>query len=251
MTRPKNPESASSEAQLQLAIAEYRKKQKNGDKASVRGIAKDFHVPWQRLQDRLNGKVERNKAHEHAMNLSNGEEKELIHWITTLTQRGYAPRYRTVRELAEIIRQRRVASVNEEDIQLINYDQFGRDWGARFLSRHPQLESARRKCIEAARIKDVSVKRLTKWFEDLEQVIEEKNIEPKNLYNMDESGFAIGNVEASQRIINATNYSSKVSSETRSSRMGHIGRMHLCRRNVSSSINHIQRGKSLTSMDTC
>ena len=47
------------------------------------------------------------------------------------------------------------------------------------------------------------MERLTKWFEDLQSVIEEHNIEPGNLYNIDESGFAIGDVEASQRIINA------------------------------------------------
>src|SRR5436309_8244565 len=58
--------------------------------------------------DRLNGKPPRNKAHEQSMHLTNEEEKELVHWITMLTQRGYAPRYRTVRELAEIIRNRRV-----------------------------------------------------------------------------------------------------------------------------------------------
>ena len=67
---------------------------------------------------------------------------------------------------------------------------------------HPQLESARKKCIEAARIKDVSVERLTKWFEDLQQIIDKHNIDLENIYNIDESGFAIGDVEASQRIIN-------------------------------------------------
>ena len=86
----------------------------------------------------------------------------------------------------------------------MTYDDISRDWVARFLSCHPELESARRKCIDAARIKDVSVERLAKWFENLQMILEEYNIEPGNLYNMDESGFAIGEVEASQRIINAT-----------------------------------------------
>jgi hypothetical protein len=36
----------------------------------------------------------RNKAHEASMNLSNLEEKKLIHWIEILTQRGYVPQYR-------------------------------------------------------------------------------------------------------------------------------------------------------------
>ena len=34
-------------------------------------------------------------------------------------------------------------------------------------------------------------------------IIDEYKIEPHNIYNMDESEFAIGDIEASQRIINA------------------------------------------------
>jgi hypothetical protein len=207
MTRAKDPKRAETEARLQQAITEYDKRQKkdpNDSKSSLRCVAKDFGIPRQTLKDRLDGKVARNKAHEQLMNLTIREETELVHWITLLTQRGYAPRYCTVRELAEIIRNRRVIGVNDDDIQLVTYNAFGRDWVARFMSRHPQLESARRKLIEAARIKDVSVERLTKWFEDLQSVINEYDIELGNLYNMDESGFAIGDVEASQRIINAT-----------------------------------------------
>lgn len=34
-------------------------------------------------------------------------------------------------------------------------------------------------------------------------MIEKENIKPEDIYNMDESGFTIGDVEASQRIINA------------------------------------------------
>jgi hypothetical protein len=97
-----------------------------------------------------------------------------------------------------------VLSVNDEDIQLVNYDDIGRDWVASFMSRHPELESARRKCIDASRIKDVSAERLMKWFHDFEHIIAEHNIKPQDVYNMDESGFAIGDIEASQRIINTT-----------------------------------------------
>ena len=130
MTRRKNPESAEKEARLQEAIVEYKKRvkqQKSASKVSINRLAKDFKVPRQTLTDRLNGKQARNKAHEETMNLSIHEEKELVHWITTLTQHGYAPRYRTVRELAEIIRNRRVLGVNDDDVQLVTYDTFGKD----------------------------------------------------------------------------------------------------------------------------
>src|SRR5437763_6910221 len=199
MTRPKNSESVETEARIQKAIQAMKKY----SKSKPRKAARDFDVPRSTLQNRVNGKKARSKAHKNTMNLTHHEESELVRWITMFTTRGYAPRYRTVRELAELIRNRRIFGVNDETIQLVNYESFSRDWVSHFMSCHPQLESARRKCIEAARIKDVSVERLTKWFEDLRQVIDEHGIEPYNIYNMDESGFAIGDVEASQRIINA------------------------------------------------
>jgi len=176
MTCSKDPESIEKETRLEQAVAEYKRRQKTPNPATIRCIAK---VPRSSIQNRLNGVLARNKAQEPLMNLTNVEEMELVQWITTLTQRGYAPRYRTVRELAEIIRNQRVISVNDEDIQLVKYEEFGKAWVARFMARHPQLESARRKCIEAARIKDVSVEHLTKWFEDLEWIVDEHNIDLK------------------------------------------------------------------------
>ena len=72
------------------------------------------------------------------------------------------------------------------------------------MSHHSERASTRRKLIEAARIKDISIKRLTKWFKDLQSIINEHKIVPGNIYNMDESGFPIGVIEASEHIINAT-----------------------------------------------
>jgi len=71
------------------------------------------------------------------MHLTITEEQELVHWITT--QCGYAPRYRTVCELAEIIRNRRVCSVNDDDVHLVNYDKFSKNWVPRFISRYLHL----------------------------------------------------------------------------------------------------------------
>jgi hypothetical protein len=53
------------------------------------------------------------------------------------------------------------------------------------------------------RNKDVTVERVTKWFKDLKWIIEERNIGIQNIYNMNQSGFAIGDIEALRRIINA------------------------------------------------
>ena len=102
MTCLKDPESAEKEMRLQQAVAAYKKKQKMSQKMSLQHIAKDFNVPWQTLKDWLDGKPPCNKAHKDSMQLTNIEEMELVHWITTLTQHGYAPQYHIVQELSGV-----------------------------------------------------------------------------------------------------------------------------------------------------
>src|SRR5438105_14409746 len=57
--------------------------------------------------------------------------------------------------------------------------------------------------MEMSRVKDTSHEHLSKLFTDLKSVIDKFNIHIENIYNMDESGFAIGTVEQSVTIINA------------------------------------------------
>ena len=109
MTCFKHPESIEKEARLEQTIAEYKKRQNTSNSISIRRVAKDIDVPRSSIQNRLKGVRPRDETQEQSMNLTNDEEIELVDWITTLTQRGYAPRYRTVRELAEIIRNRRAS----------------------------------------------------------------------------------------------------------------------------------------------
>ena len=65
------------------------------------------------------------------------------------------------------------------------------------MSVHPRS-------IDVVQVKDTSPERLQRWFNDLEKVLVEYNIKLENIYNMDESGFAIGEKEAGRCIINAT-----------------------------------------------
>jgi hypothetical protein len=60
--------------------------------------------------------------------------------------------------------------------------------------------------INAARVKDTTPERLMQWFDELKKAIEEYDIKPENMYNIDKSGFSVGEVEASRRIINAIVY---------------------------------------------
>jgi len=128
MTRPINQEAIKKEARLQEAMAAVLAK-----KYTASSATHAFNVPRQTLYDRLDGKLPRNKAHETEQLLSHTEEKELVRWITRLTITGYPPRYETLREMAEEIRKRCVKKINEEGLQLVQYDDIGKQWVPRFL----------------------------------------------------------------------------------------------------------------------
>jgi len=88
MSHAKDSERTETEVRLQQAIAEYKKRQKKDpkdSKSSIRRVAKDFNVPRQTLRRHSNGRAGRNQAHESLMHLTINEEKELVHWIITLT----------------------------------------------------------------------------------------------------------------------------------------------------------------------
>ena len=98
MTRPTNQDAIEKEARLQEAMTVVLAK-----KHTAASTTHAFNIPHQTLYDRLDGKPPRNKAHETEL-LSHAEEKELVRWITRLTITGYHPRYDTLREMAEEIR---------------------------------------------------------------------------------------------------------------------------------------------------
>ena len=198
MTHPKDPHAVEKEAQLQEAITAVL----NGEH-TCHSAAIAFNVTRRTLYTRVNGNVKPcNQAHKSEQNLTHAEEKELVRWITLLTISGYPPRYETLRRLAEIIRDRRIKT-SDGEVPLKVYDKIGKEWVPRFLRRHSELASIYPRSIDAVRIKDCSPEWLQRWFDDLKKVLAEFNIKPENIYNMDESGFAIGEKEPGRCIINA------------------------------------------------
>ena len=59
----------------------------------------------------------------------------------------------------------------------------------RFLQRHPDVKSQVAKSIEKARV-EVTKEQVLEWFKQYREEIEKYGIEEKNIYNMDESGYA-------------------------------------------------------------
>jgi hypothetical protein len=106
--------------------------------------------------------------------------------------------------MAEIVRLRRVAQINDSSIELVSYPPLGKDWAQRFIKRHPQLGSVFGLSIEAARIKEASPEKLMHWFDEFKRVIEEENIRPEDIYNMDETGFSLGTLAQTRVVVDKT-----------------------------------------------
>ena len=68
----------------------------------------------------------------------------------------------------------------------------GKNWITRFLDRHPQLASKFSTQVKKQRIINSSPKILKQSFDNLGPIIRQYNIQPYNIYNMDEKGLQMG-----------------------------------------------------------
>jgi len=200
MTRPIDVEATQRNQRIQEAIAGVI----SGQYKDCAEAARILKAPYSTVRHRVNGRQTRVQSHEDQQLLSEEEETELARWIRQLTVQGYPPKPYAVREMAQAIQTRRVIGINDPSITHVAYDEIGEQWVKRFMSRHPDLDSLIAEQIEAARIKETSRPVLEKWFTDVKSIIDEFNIEPQDIYNMDETGFSIGSIKATRVIIDRT-----------------------------------------------
>ena len=96
------------------------------------------------------------------------EENALAECITRLAILGHPPKHGFIHELAEEIRSSQQVNASESEISPCQ-PAIGDSWVQRFIHRHPELETACSRAIEAARIKDVTKEDLDRWFNEFEK----------------------------------------------------------------------------------
>lgn len=122
------------------------------------------------------GGLSRKEAHDHEQLLSASQEKVLVEWIKVQGRRGVPMTYTTVAQYAGEIADTPV----------------GRTWPKRFLRRHSDLKVKMTVALEKARAKALNKSAVNGFYDMLEKIIEEYNIVPGNIYNMDEKGLQLG-----------------------------------------------------------
>ena len=142
--RSKN--STEQEGRILLAIQAIRNQEIN----SIREASRRFEVPFSSLRNRLTGIKNRSDSHASLYKMTETEEESLEKWILSIDSRGSAPRPSTVREMANLLLEKRgttpVISVGE-------------NWVTKFVKRRPLLSSrfSKRYNYERAKYKDPKI----------------------------------------------------------------------------------------------
>ena len=88
-----------------------------------------LNIPSRNLYNRVkeDGKS-RSEARVAQQSLTVAEERELVKWIRGLTMSGTPAQHSIVKEMAETIRNKRVAYVNDSTIEHVSYPPLGDRW---------------------------------------------------------------------------------------------------------------------------
>src|SRR5579859_5891169 len=199
MARKRSSKAAQMQASIVTAAEEYI----SGKYKLVNVCAKDHGVSATTLTARLDGRGTHVESNEANQLLTGAEERMLVKRCTELTENGLPPRKATIVEMAAEIIRRRDPRVYDgiSPTDLLEHIQIGKEWPRRFLNRHPNLQVKWARRIDAARVKEVSLERVTEWFEAVDRVIQEYDIKLKNIYNMDETGFSISSTQAGYVVV--------------------------------------------------
>ena len=180
------------EGRILLAIQAF----KNRDISSIALAASTFNVPRTTLRRRIHGIQNRATSRANCSKLTETEEQSLEKWILSMDLRGAAPRPSMVREMADLLLQKRgttpVLSV-------------GQNWVTKFVKRRPLLSSRFSKRYNYERAKCEDPKIITEWFNLVQKTILQFGIDPDDVYNFDETGFAMG-LTATAKVITRSEY---------------------------------------------
>jgi hypothetical protein len=168
----------SNEADIQLAILSIKSKQiqKNRRAAAI------YQVPESTLRDRRAGKPTRRDCQPNSKKLTELEEVVIVRHILDLDQRGFAPTYAAIRDMADKLLAARKAG------------QVGVHWPRNFVKRTDSLTTRFNRAYNRQRALCEDPILIRSWFELVEQTKAKYGICDEDVYNFDEAGFMMGKI---------------------------------------------------------
>ena len=197
MPPKRRSERVQNESQLELAINAY----KNGQFKRVLAAAKAYNVEESTLRRRLRGGGTRQTSQQNNRILLNTEEITLTAWILDLADRGHPLKLCHIEYMAnQLLSARRGPD-----------SKVGKCWTQRFITRNPEIRTERYRKYDYERALCEDPKMIQNWFDLVRNTINKYGIPPSDIWNFDESGFAMG-VLGSGMIVTGVNSIGKQSS---------------------------------------
>jgi hypothetical protein len=168
----------SNEADIQLAISSINAKQIY----SSRAAAAVYNVAETTLRRRRVGVPPRRDCQPNTKKLTELEEEVIVRYILDLDQRGFAPTYAAVRDMADRLLAARGGG------------QVGVQWPRNFVKRTDSLTTRFNRAYDRQRALCEDPVLIRSWFELIEQTKLKYGILDEDVYNFDEAGFMMGKI---------------------------------------------------------
>jgi hypothetical protein len=183
--------SVNQEGRILLAISDLQNKKIS----NIGQAAKIYNIPRTTLRRRLHGTQERSQTRANGHKLSQFEEESLVKWILDLDKRGLPPRPSIVRDMANIL------------LAQHGNQQVGENWVYNLVQRRSELKSrySRRYNYERAKCEDPKI--IEEYFDRVQEAILQYGILPEDIFNFDDTGFAMGLCATAKVITGSDRYS--------------------------------------------
>ena len=183
------------EGRILLAIKAIQ----NGQIPSVAAAARSFDVPRSTLRARLTGRTNRSDARPNGHKFTETEEESIQDWLISMDSRGGALTVEMLRDMANLLLQRR----GNDTPQTVS-----KNWPTQYLKRHPGLTSrfSRKYDYQRALMEDPKV--IMEWFNLFQKTVIKYGVLSDDIYNFDESGFAMG-ISATTKVITQSFYTGR------------------------------------------
>jgi hypothetical protein len=155
-------------------------------RAKLRAVAREFGDPRDQLRNRYIGRQSRLGRTPANTKLSRPEEAALCLYIDRLEALNLSVRVEFIRDASNAILYKRASLA-----QKVNLPTVGQHWATRFYRRHGYSKTKQKK-LDSDRQVAEDVERVGEYFNKLENVLNEGGFVPEDIWNMDETGFRIG-----------------------------------------------------------
>ena len=177
--------SSNIEGRIALAILALRTTQCK----SIRAAAKSYDVPRSTLQERYHGILSKRETRPTTHKLTQTEENVLLQRILDLDEQGFPPQLAIVRDIATILLSSRPKPLAQP---------IGKNWVERFIKRQPLLCTKYNRKYDYQRAMCEDREQIEGWFRLVRNVVAKYGILQEDIYNFDETGFAMGIVSTSK-----------------------------------------------------